>query len=440
MTRFTLKYTVVALLALLTAACSDSTNSGPTSIPNSVTVFYSHALAFRNNTTLAWGYNGFGQLGRGGNDFSNSSVPVNVVDSTGAKLGNLQGVAIGGVHSVAFFNNSTVRTWGGNTVGQLGSGSSDSSSKFAVSVFENISATRKLRNVTAVAAGGFHSVALKSDGKVWTWGSNSTKQLGVIDTPAVIAFSNIARPVVNSQNGTLLDNVKAVAAGGSHSLALKSDGTVWAWGSNANGQLGKDPKAPVNPPVPVDPLVVQSNIPLQVGGFPAGITITAIAAAGSYNLALDSAGNVWAWGYNGLGQLGDGTIIDSFIPVQVRTVAGSSPEFLKGIVKIAAGLDHVLAMDTAGNIWAWGFNGFGQLGDNFNLTKIDSHVAVPVLAETSTATVTAPFTGATDILAFGHSSMARKGSALFAWGDNSFGQLGINNTQSQSIPVRVTGF
>jgi alpha-tubulin suppressor-like RCC1 family protein len=445
MTRFSWKYLAVALLALLTAACGGgSGSSAPTAIPSSATVFYSHALAFRNATTLmSWGYNGFGQLGRGGNDFANSSVPVPVVaDASGATLLNLKDFATGGVHSVAFFNNSTARSWGSNTLGQLGNGSTNTSSKFAVPVFESISTTntpnRKLRSVTAVAAGGFHSVALKGDGTVWTWGSNATKQLGIQDTPTVVAASRLAVPVFDAVNGTVLTNVRAVAAGGSHTLVLKNDGTVWAWGSNANGQLGKDPKDLVNP-------ILQSNVPLQVAGLPAGIT--AIAAAGSYNLALDPAGNVWAWGYNGFGQLGNATTVDSFTPVLVQKAGATSdaPPVPLGvvIVKIAAGLDHALAIDLNGNVWAWGFNGLGQLGNSTTITKKDSATAVQVIAETSTATSTppfTPFTGAEEIRAFGHSSMVRKGSIWYAWGDNTFGQLGINNTTNQSFPVKVIGF
>jgi hypothetical protein len=139
--------------------------------------------------------------------------------------------------------------------------------------------------------------------------------------------------------------VTAIAAGGSHSLALKDDGTIWAWGNNSDGQIG-------------DGSFNIRNRAVQVSGF-GGTDVTAIAAGGSHSLALRSDGTVWAWGYNSDGQLGDGTTVRSNTPVRVMT--GSSTE-LTNVTAIAAGGSHSLALRNDMSIWAWGYNSNGQLG------------------------------------------------------------------------------
>ncbi|HLZ19882.1 MAG TPA: SdrD B-like domain-containing protein, partial [Smithellaceae bacterium] len=126
----------------------------------------------------------------------------------------------------------------------------------------------------------------------------------------------------------------AIAAGYSHSLALKSDGTVWAWGNNGNGQLGIG-------------TITNSYIPAQVSGL---TDVIAIAAGGHHSLAIKANGTVWAWGYNGYGQLGIGTTTNSLTPVQVSN--------LSGITAIAAGGNHSLALTSSGGVRAWGLNSY----------------------------------------------------------------------------------
>jgi alpha-tubulin suppressor-like RCC1 family protein len=159
-----------------------------------------------------------------------------------------------------------------------------------------------LTGVTAIAGGRGHSLALKGDGTVWAWGDNSS-------TPGQ----------VNNLTG-----VTAIAAGGGHNLALKGDGTVWAWGYNPNGQLG------------TGTTTISSTIPVQVSGLTG---VTAIAAGGNHSLAPKGDGSVWAWGYDQHGQLGNGTATDSSTPVQVSG--------LTGVTAIAAGEEHSLALGTS---------------------------------------------------------------------------------------------
>ena len=184
-------------------------------------------------------------------------------------------------------------------------------------------------NVTAIACGGSHSLALKSDGTLWVWGHNDYGQLGNGTT------TDSNSPVQVSS----LSDVSAVAGGAYHSIALKSDGTVWAWGSNWNGQLG-------------DGSNTYSQTPVQVSSLS---YISAIESGSSHNLVLKSDGSVWAWGLNWYGQLGNGSTTDSNTPVQVRSI--------NDVTAITGGMYHNLAVKSDGKVWAWGDNAYSELGE-----------------------------------------------------------------------------
>ena len=200
--------------------------------------------------------------------------------------------------------------------------------------------TVTLSGGTAIAAGGAHSLALSHDGIVYAWGANDRGQagLGAASKPS----SNIL-PVKGPGGDGLLSGVKAVAAGESHSLALKGDGTVWAWGANDGGQLG-------------DTSLKDRPAPVQVkglGGNGVLADIVAIAAGGQTSLALRADGTVWSWGVNDKGQLGNNAAIKySATPVQVKAQRGDLP----GMKAIAAGSAHCLALKADGTVWAWGWN------------------------------------------------------------------------------------
>jgi len=146
---------------------------------------------------------------------------------------------------------------------------------------------------------------------------------------------------MDSHKVGLTDGITAIAGGGTHSLALKNDGTVWAWGYNGYGQLGNGGT------------YTTSNVPVQASGLTGGIT--AIMGGHHHSLALKNDGTVWAWGYNYYGQLGNGTNTNSNVPVRVSGLAG--------ITKIAGGGLHSLALKNDGTVWAWGYNYYGQLGN-----------------------------------------------------------------------------
>ncbi|WP_198360488.1 Ig-like domain-containing protein [Thermincola potens] len=273
-----------------------------------------YSLALKpDGTVWAWGINDQGQLGNGGQDLNPHKNPEQVPGLTGVTA-----LAPGGYHVVALKNDGTVWTWGKNDSGQLGDGTY--TSRFSPGQVPG------LTGVKAVAAGANHTVVLKTDGTVWAWGNNMYGQLGT--SPSVLAktYSPVQIPGI--------DSVVEIGAGIWHTLARRADGTVWAWGRNIEGQVGNGSAS----------AVVDS--PAQVSGLTG---VTKVAAGGYHNLALRSDGTVWAWGRNDKGQLGTGNTVSSNVPVQTRydqagpAVVGVSPA--EGAVDVARNTHITVTFD-----------------------------------------------------------------------------------------------
>jgi alpha-tubulin suppressor-like RCC1 family protein len=347
---------------------------------------YYHNVALKNDGTVwTWGYNGFGQLGNGST--TDSSSPEQVQG-----LAGMTAVAAGFFHSAALKSDGTVWVWGDNGYDQLGVGGGN------VAISAAPLQVAGLRDVKAIAASGGHTLALKNDGSVWAWGWNAYGQLGIG------SVANATAPVQLPG----LHGVGAIAAGFFHSLALNFDGSAWSWGYNGHGQLGNGATA-------------DSILPSQVAGaHAAGLgTIKSLAAGGGHSLALKSDGTVWAWGWNGFGQLGNGSLADSSLPLQVSGVnAGSA---------IAAGFFHSVALNRDGKLQAWGYNAYGQLGDG---STTDASIPTPVIQVASVASIAAS----------NHHSLALKhDGTLWAWGWNDDGELGNAGRVSSLVPVGVSG-
>ncbi|MGE6759660.1 Ig-like domain-containing protein [Corallococcus interemptor] len=247
--------------------------------------------------------------------------------------------------------------------------------------------------VAHLVAGSLHGLALKQDGTVWAWGDNSFGQLG--------DGTNTQRLTPVQVPG--LTGVAALAAGNDHSLAVKQDGSVWAWGNNASGQLG-------------DGTTTQRLTPVQVPNLTG---VAALAGGNSYSLALKQDGTVWAWGVNSQGRLGDGTHTTRLTPVQVPG--------LTGVAVLSVGTSHSIAVKHDGTVWAWGWNEYGQLGDG---TTTDRPTPVRVPGLTGVAALDC---GSTYALAL------KQDGTIWAWGLNNTGQLGDGTTTNRLTPVRVPG-
>lgn len=317
----------------------------------------------------------------------NSTGTVYGEENTFALITSTPKISAGTFHSLALKSDGSVWSWGFNSYGQLGNGSA-TTSYTPVQV-------KNLAGVIDIAGGGYHSLALKSNGTVWSWGFDAVGQLG----NGTDTGKNTPVKVSN------LSDVTAIAGGWFHSLALKKDGTVWAWGLNSFGQLG-------------DGTYDDKNTPVQVSGITG---ITAIAGGGNYSLALKSDGittTVWTWGSNEFGQLGDGANKNnSNTPVQVSG--------LDEVIAIDGGWGHGLALKSNGTVRTWGRNNGGQLGDG---TYDNKNTPVQV----------SNITGITAIASGGNHSLALKSDGIvWTWGYGKEGQIGNGTDTSKNTPVQA---
>ena len=328
----------------------------------------------------AWGDNSTGQLGLG--DTTNRSSPVQV-----GALVTWAEVTTGGSATVAIKNDGTMWSWGYNGQGQLGLGdTTERSSPVQIGA---------LTTWASVSVGGNFALAIKTDGTLWSWGSNTTYgQLGLGDT------TNRSSPV---QVGALTTWAK-VGPGQASSFAIKTDGTMWSWGRNDDGALGID-----------DGSFARRSSPVQIGSN----TYWADVAGGKDGaLAVTTDGKLYAWGYNGSGQLGLGNTTYRISPVQVGA--------LTTWAKVSMGFgNYSIAVKTDGTLWGWGKNNFAQLGLN-NTTDYSSPVQVGALTNWSKIAA-----GNENVLAI------KTDGTLWTWGYNNKGQLGLGDTTDRSSPVQV---
>lgn len=407
------------------------------SIPgNNNTTKYDHSIALASNGTVwAWGDNQSGELGNNTTcviiivpiSGCSSNTPVQVTGGLPliAPTAGISGsvIAAGGQHDLALAPDGSLWAWGDNTNGELGTepaGSGCSSTCVNTAPVQVPPFLPSGVQVTAIAAGRNHSLALASDGTVWAWGSNSN---GQVTTGA----NKLSTPTMVSG----LSGIVAIAAGGNSSFALSSDGHLWAWGDNSYGQLGITNLVSNMFSVNSSPglVVDQTGNPMTFSGA------TSIAVGGDHTLLLTSDGHIWSWGLNANGQLGvatgtctgspvGGTSACSPIPVQM-------PSFLPSgttVQAIAAGLNHSLALASDGTVWSWGSNSNGQLGDGTQNQR-NAPVAVSNLG-TSAA-----------IAAGGNFSLAAAPALVISVSQTSvdFGYQAPSTTGTQTVAVTNTG-
>ncbi|WP_336243019.1 RCC1-like domain-containing protein [Corallococcus exercitus] len=341
-----------------------------------------HSLVVRpDGTVRASGENSYGQLGNGST--TSTSTPVQV-----SGLSGVVAVAAGYGHSLALRTDGTVWAWGNNYEGQLGDGT-----MLRRTTPVQVSG---LTAVTAVAAGGSTSVALRADGSVWAWGSNSQGQLG--------DGSMNSRSLPGLVSG--LNGVTSVAIGLGHVLALRSDKTLWAWGRNDSGQMG-------------DGTTTRRPTALPVPGM---TDVVALGASSSSSVVVRSDGTVWAWGSRFTHQGTSGGWNSVFDKSPVR-VAG-----LMGAVTVAAGGTSALVLRLDGSLWSWGLNNSGQLGaGNRQGATVPQPVSGPPGGFVSVSV------GENHVLAM------RADGSVWSWGENRQGQRGDGTTSARATPGQVPG-
>ncbi len=307
-------------------------------------------------------------------------------------LSGIVAIAAGQEHVLAVGQDGSVWAWGYN--GDGGSGISgalgDGSSVLRRSAPVRVAG---MENAIAVAAGIRFSLALRRDGTVWAWGLSGVGQCGVIAT---------SRPVPAPVAG--LSGIVRVASGRSHSVALRSDGSVLTWGSNQWGQLGAGFG------------FLSRATPAVVAGASA---VVAVAAGADHSLVLDGSGRPFAFGLNNEGQLGIGNEAYSAMPLAVSGLAG--------VAALAAGNRTSYAVLGDGSVRAWGSNRVSQLGVAF---LANSSVPTPVILIDDVVSVAAG--GA-------YSLAVRRDGTVWGWGRNDGGQLADATLSDRSSPVRVRG-
>ncbi|KFE69022.1 RCC1-like domain-containing protein [Hyalangium minutum] len=433
-------------------------------------------ILLEDGTVMAWGINNVGQLGDGTTLTGFERVKVK-------GLTEVVAIVAGDTHSLAARRDGSVWAWGSNSYGQLGDGTT--TRRLLATPIPGLS------QIVAVAAGSSHSLALRADGTVWAWGTNSYGQLGdgtrtqrlspvqvpgltdvvAIDTRFATSYAvrtdgsvwawgaNFSGQLGDGTQSTYratpapvpgLTQVVSVAAGHSHALALRRDGSLWAWGTNHSGQLGRGTESPTGLPEPVPGLE----------------GVIAAAADSVHSLALRRDGSVYTWGHNQLGAMGTGsdrqatpTRVDlrdvramasnSAHAVAIRQdgsvwrwgqeitdgtlITRATPERVQGLshaVAIAAGAFHSVVALQDGTVWAWGDNFRGQLGQG----TFDAGQDTPVQVQ-----------GLSDVVAVAagdfHSLALKRDGTVWAWGANYFGQLGnvALELYDSPVPVQVQG-
>ncbi len=343
-----------------------------------------------NPTVLSWGAGRTGQLGNG--TLADSLSPSSV---TSLFRGDVDQVSAGGTSSADSFalarTDKTVKSWGHNSSGQLGTGGNAN---------QTVPTTvPRLTNIKDIAAGGRHALALDTSGQVYSWGDNAYGQLGNNRT-------GDSRTVPDRVQG--MPKVKQISAGCDFSLALLENGRVYAWGRGIHGQLGNGSRA-------------TSSVPRLVSGLE---DVVEIDAGCHHALALTADDTVKSWGYNLYGQLGNSSTKSATVPVDV--------DWLEGVSDIEAGAHHNYAMTSDSHVWGWGNNQYGQLlegdeafGDNVSRTNRTAPVEIPRLE------------GVQHLAAGARHGVAVTADDVFTWGHNGEGQLGNGTTVSRYDSVRI---
>jgi alpha-tubulin suppressor-like RCC1 family protein len=252
-------------------------------------------------------------------------------------------------------------------------------------------------NWKQVAGGFFHTIAIKTDGTLWLWGNNSFGGLG--DGSSITHRSS---PIQTVAGGT---NWKLVASAQYHTASIKTDGTLWLWGRNDVGHLG-------------DNSITARSSPVQtVSG---GTNWKQVSAIGSTSAAIKTDGTLWMWGFNGRGELGDNTVIRKSSPVQ--TVSGGTNWKL-----VASGFYHTAAIKTDGTLWTWGRNTNGALGDGSSIVHRSSPIQTVSGGTNWKQVACGQF----------NTAAIKTDGTLWLWGRNTNGQLGDNTTTDRSSPIQT---
>ena len=338
-----------------------------------------------------WGLGNAAQLG------NNSATSVSTPVTTSAGGTNWKQVDCGSSHTAAIKTDGTLWTWGDGGSGRLGNAAITNRS---TPVTTRAGGT----NWKQVSCGNNHTAAIKTDGTLWTWGATTNGRLG-----NRITTGNRSTPVTTRAGGT---NWKQVDCGSSHTAAIKTDGTLWTWGSGSAGRLGNS--------------ITTGNRSTPVTTFAGGTNWKQVSAGYWHTAAIKTDGTLWVWGNGFYGKLGNNSTTNASTPV--TTFAGGTNWKQVSCGGNNSGPGHTAAIKTDGTLWTWGQGPRGQLGDNTGTTR-----STPVTT----------FAGGTNwkqVSAGGvHTAAIKTDGTIWIWGNGSSGQLG-NGITTGGAATPVTTF
>ena len=345
--------------------------------------YYVRADYFRSGNLWVWGFNNNGQLGDN-TSVTKRSSPVQTI----AFGNNWKQVSSGDYHTAAIKTDGTLWLWGANYYGSIGDNTLTKRSSPVQTVAFGT-------NWMQVSAGYKRTAAIKTDGTLWIWGRGDLGQLG---DNTIISKSS---PVQTVAFGT---NWKQVACGYRHTAAVKTDGTLWCWGDNANGKLG-------------DNTITLRSSPVQTIAF--GTNWISVSCGREYAAAIKTDGTLWCWGDNANGQLGDNTTTKRSSPVQTISYGNNWKQ-------VSSGNEHTAAIKTDGTLWVWGMNFFGPLGDN-TMTNRSSPIQTITLGTNWKQVACGMYCTAA----------VKTDGTLWAWGYNGYGNIADNTIAHKLSPVQT---
>ena len=362
---------------------------------------------------------------------SSSSI-YSLTRSSSNSLDNAQ-VSSGYTFEAVLKTDGTVWTWGNNTYGQLGNGNVENVSTMEPNKVLGVNGEGYLENIKQISAGAYTVAAVTSDGKVASWGRNTYGQLGNNST------TNSGVPVyLTDVDGNEITNIKQVSAGSSHLLALANDGTVWACGLNNYGQLGINVGSTTSSNANykrIYAVKVQKQITVTADDGTETTelvdldNIKQVSGGTDFSVALANDGTVYSWGLGTSGQIGNGAATTVYIPTQTS---------ITNVEKIDAGWLQTIALKDDGTVWGWGINRYGNLGINTASTSTSNAAYKKVTPVQVLLAASTPITDVTDIASIGETSFAITSDGnVYGWGFNTSGQIGDNTLANKTVATQL---
>ncbi len=347
-----------------------------------------HTCAIKaDNGLWCWGDNGYGELGNG--SLTSSTTPIAVGGAS-----DWTQVRAGVSHTCGIRANGSLWCWGGNYTGQVGDGTTT-----ARSTPTQVGTSTAW---TSLSAGSYHNCALRTDGSLWCWGSSGFGQIGDGSV-----FEDVLTPTQIGAGATW----KSVDAGDRHTCAVRTNGTLWCWGTDRRGVLG----------IGNSPGTGQTEaLPVQVGTSTDWSTAS---AGGTHTCGLRTSGALWCWGEGLSGQIGDNATTARWSPVRVGTETSWQ--------QVTTGDTHTCARKANTTLWCWGNNFAGSLGLGPSDTNNRDEPA-------QVGWATAWETGWTTVVAGGYTTCGLRDGSLYCWGDNDEGQVGDGTTIDKLVPFLIS--